>query len=201
VSQPVTEIVPGVLHWTAQHPNIGADVSSYYLVAEGALTDPMAPPDGWDAVSSHGEPAEILLSNRHHRRDALVARERFGVPVRCHSAGMHEFGDDEHVEPFEFGDVLANGVEAHEVGVICPEETALLGTRCRALVIADAVINYGGLQFVPDEYIGDDPEAIKRGVKRSLARISELDFDHLLLAHGEPVIGDGPAVLRRFAES
>ena len=30
----MNEIVPGIVHWKAHHPNIGADVSCYYLVAE-----------------------------------------------------------------------------------------------------------------------------------------------------------------------
>ena len=37
----MNEIVPGLFHWTARHPKIGADVSSYFLVDSGTLLDPM----------------------------------------------------------------------------------------------------------------------------------------------------------------
>ena len=44
----------------------------------------------------------------------------------------------------------------------------------------------------------DDPPATKRGTAGSHARGSSpsCDFDHLLLAHGGPVLGDGRALLQ-----
>ena len=30
----MNEIAPGIVHWKAKHPGIGADVSCYYLPAE-----------------------------------------------------------------------------------------------------------------------------------------------------------------------
>jgi hypothetical protein len=58
-----------------------------------------------------------------------------------------------------------------------------------------------GLRFVSDPLIGDDPEAVKRGLGDSLRRISELDFDGLLFAHGEPMIGGGKSALLEFIDS
>jgi hypothetical protein len=57
-----------------------------------------------------------------------------------------------------------------------------------------------GLSFVPDELMGEDPEAVKRGLLAAFARLLELDFDALLLAHGDPVPRGGKAALRRFVE-
>jgi len=57
------------------------------------------------------------------------------------------------------------------------------------------------LGFVPDEYMGDDPAAVKRGLVASYERLAtELEFDHLLLAHGRPIIDDGREALRAFVE-
>src|SRR3712207_8471667 len=50
---------------------------------------------------------------------------RFGCPVHASRPGLHEFGPDQKVEPFDYGDVLHGGIVAHEVGVLCPDETAL----------------------------------------------------------------------------
>jgi hypothetical protein len=36
-------IAPGIVHWTARRPQIGMDVSSYYLTDEHVLIDPMVP--------------------------------------------------------------------------------------------------------------------------------------------------------------
>jgi glyoxylase-like metal-dependent hydrolase (beta-lactamase superfamily II) len=196
----MNEIVPGVLHWQKKHPKIGVEVSSYYLAGERVLIDPMEPAEGLDWFRENDEPEHILLSNRHHYRDCGRFVEAFGCSVRASRPGMHEFGPDQQVEPFDFGDELPGGVTAHEVGAICPDETALHAPAHRALVVADGVVNYGGLRFVPDKLLGDDAEGIKRGLRESYRRLLELDFDHLLLAHGEPVARGGKDALRGFAE-
>jgi hypothetical protein len=56
----------------------------------------------------------------------------------------------------------------------------------------------GRLAFVPD-HLMDEPEATKEALRASYRRLGELDFEHLLLAHGEPFVGDGRDVLRAFA--
>ena len=95
------------------------------------------------------------------------------MPILCHRAGLHEFRDGPEVEGFAFGDELAPKVQALEVGAICEEETALHIDRGRgALAIADGLINYGGIRFVPDNLIGDNPEVIKERLRRSYARLA-----------------------------
>jgi hypothetical protein len=199
--QPVRQLLPGVVHWMAKHPNIGLDVSSYLLTESGVALDPLIPPDGLDWFEEHGvPPREIVLTNRHHLRDSLAFVERFGCGVHASRPGMHEFTPEDGVVPFEFGTTLAGGIVAHEVGVLCPDETALEIPGVRALAVADGVISYDGLRFVPDHLLGDEPEAIKRGLLARYAQLAEdIDFDHLLLAHGEPVVGNGRQALRDFA--
>ena len=113
---------------------------------------------------------------------------------------MHEFTNREPVEPYDFGETLAGGaVAVHEVGGICPDESALHVPAASALAVADGAINYGGLRFVPDAYM-DDPEADKAALRRAYARLAdELEFDHLLTAHGPPVVGGAREALREFA--
>lgn len=197
------EILPGIWHWTSLHENIGQPVHSCFMpnVGGGVLFDPRLPDRGLDAIRELGEPANVLLTNRHHYRHSGRFREAFGTAVYCHSAGMHEFTEGEVVEPFEHGDMLAGSIEALEVGVLCPEETAfLIPVHGGILALGDCVIHYGGeLGFVPDQYLGDDAPAIKRGIKASLARYLDREFEHLVFAHGEPVVGNGRARLAGFA--
>lgn len=197
------EIAPGIWHWTARHPNIGVDVSSYYLPDTGVLLDPMAPDDVLDRLEELGPPRDVLLTNRHHYRDCDRVRERFGARIRAPRTGMHEFSSGEPVEPYDFGEELADGaITAHEVGAICPDEAALHAPGQRALALADGAIRYTDeLHFVPDQYM-DEPEQTKEDLKAAYRRLlDEVDFDHLLLAHGTPVIGNGPELLRRFVEA
>lgn len=194
------EIVHGIVHWKARHPNIGADVSSYFLVDEGVLIDPMEPAEGMAWFHENGRPKHVLLSNRHHYRDAGRFAEEFGCSVHASRPGMHEFSSGEPVEPFDFGDELPGGVTAHEVGAICPDEAALHIPSCAALVCADGVVRWPGkegLSFVPDKLM-DEPERTKAGLREAYRRLLDLDFDLLLLAHGEPVLAGGKEELRAF---
>ena len=196
------EIAPGIWHWKAKHPKIGVDVSSYFLPRQLVLLDPMLPPEDDSHLERLGPPAEILLTNRHHYRDCAALFERFGVTVRAPRVGMHEFDGTDPVEPYDFGDELADGsITVHEVGAICPDEAALHIPAIKALAVADGVINYGGLGFVPD-HLMDDPENTKAALKKAYGMLAdELEFEHLLLAHGDPVVGDGREQLRAFASA
>ena len=195
------EITPGVLHWTAYRDTIGTDVHSYYDVSSGTVLDPMVPSGGLEALGERPV-HRVVLTNRHHYRQAEAFRERFGCPVLCHEAGLHEFADGREVQGFAFGEELAPGVRAHEVGVLTPEETAVHLAPAGALAFADAVLRRGDgeLGFVSDGLLGDDPQAIRHGLCRAFARLAgELQFDALLLAHGAPVARGGHAALAAFA--
>jgi hypothetical protein len=46
----------------------------------------------------------------------------------------------------------------------------------------------------------DDPERDKAGLRAAFERLLELDFDLLLLGHGNPVVGDAKDQLRTLAQ-
>jgi hypothetical protein len=144
-------------------------------------------------------PDRILLSNRHHLRHAEHFAEQLGCRILCSKPGLHEFEGGPEVEGFEFGAEVAPGIDALEVGAICPDETALLIREPGALVIADGITHYGDeLKFVSDYLLGDDPEAVKTGLRDAYSRLLDRDFDNLLFAHGDPIIGGGKEALRRW---
>ena len=196
------EILPGIFHWTNVHPRIHIEVSSYYLAEEAVLIDPLAPPEGLDGFAP--PPKNILLTNRHHYRDSGRFQEKFDTEAWCVESGLHEFKAGEKVKGFRFGDTLPGGIRSLEVGVICPDETAfLLGREGGVLAVADGVVRQaeGPLGLVPDEYLGDNPEEVKTGLKAAYGRLLQHDFDHLLLAHGAPWVGGAHAALQEFVES
>ena len=177
------QIADGLYDWTARHEGHGQIVHSHFYAPGGVLIDPMgAPPEGLP-----GDPRLVVLTSRHHLRHA----EEFGVQIVCHADGLHEFeGSDVDVRGFAFGDELSPGVRALEVGVITPEETALhLAAGDGWLALADAVVRGGdgALAFVPDFLIGDDPPAIRAGLKDALRRILDAEaFEGVLYAHAAP---------------
>ncbi|MGZ4223243.1 MAG: hypothetical protein ACXVHB_23700 [Solirubrobacteraceae bacterium] len=196
----MNEIAPGLWHWTARQEHISSEVSSYYLLSERVLIDPMIPAEGIEWFEENGAPEHVLLTNRHHDRHSWRLREAFGCSVHCVRNGLYELEGRGPVEPFDFGDELPGGVVVHEVDAICPDETALHIAGHRALACADGVIRSaagGELGFVPD-WLMDEPEDTKRDLRQAYERLLDLDFDVLLLAHGQPVVSDGKEALRRF---
>jgi hypothetical protein len=197
------EVSPGLWHWTAEHDHIHAEVSSYYLQDERVVIDPMLPAEGLEWFAAHGSPEHVVLSNRHHDRHAWRLRDAFGCTVHCIRNGVYEIEGRGPVEPFDFGDELPGGVVVYEVDAICPDETALHIPAHGALVCADGATRYGEgseLAFVPDQLM-DDPKQTKRGLRDAYARLLELDFHVLLLAHGKPLASGGKQALRDFVQA
>ena len=193
------EIAPGLWHWTAPHDRIGVEVSSYYLLPERVVLDPMLPPGGIDWFKAHQPPEHVLLTNRHHDRHAWELQGRFGCVVHCPANGMYEIEGRGPAEPFDFGDELPGGVIAHEVDAICPDESALHIPSHQALAVADGLVHYGDrLGFVPD-HLMDDPERTKQGLRAAYQQLLDLDFDKLLLAHGQPMVDGTKQALSEFS--
>ena len=193
------EILDTVWHWTATHPNTGSTVSSYWVRPSRAVIDALLPEEGIDAFAEE-PPERVLLSNRHHLRHGERIAERYGCAIECSKPGLHEFEDGPEVEGFDFGDEVAPGIEALEVGAICPDESALLISEVGALSIADGIRHYDGeMDFFADWLLGDDPDGVKAGLRESYRGLLDLDFDNLLFAHGDPIIGGGKDALREFS--
>jgi hypothetical protein len=197
------EIAPGLWHWRALRERIGLLVSSYYLERERVAIDVLIPSEGLEWFERHGPPEHVLLSNRHHDRDAWQLREAFGATVHCVRSGLHELAGRGPVDAFDPGDELPGGIVAHEVGALCPDETALHIPAHGALACADGVVRWepdDPLGFVPD-WLMDDPPATKAGLRAAYGRLLSLDFDTLLLAHGDPLVGNGKQALANFLAS
>jgi len=202
----IREILPGVFHWEAVHPAIRIPVSCHWLEPARMLLDPLVPEEGLAWFERRGPPRHVLLTNRLHSRESARFVEAFGCDVWCNEAGLHHFGPDGEIRDlgvrgFRAGDELPGGVRSLEIGVLCPDESAFLvpGTE-PALATADGVVRDGDgpLVFVPDPLLGDDPEAVKRGLRAAYRRLLALEWDHLLLAHGRPWIGGARRALAEF---
>lgn len=196
------QLVPGIFHWTAVNPSIGARVSSYYVAPAGAVIDPMVPEEGLESLPAH--PARVLLSSGHHLRDSRLIADTYGVPICASRQAVDHLGaEGDGIEVWDDGEAHpAPGVTALHVGILCEDEGALhFDVAGGALMLADAVHQSGdGLAFFSDSLLGDDPESVKQGLKAALGAFAEsLEFDALLLAHGEPLASGGRRALQQFA--
>jgi hypothetical protein len=185
------EVVPGIFHWTAVHPRIEIEVSCHFVSGSGTAIDPLLPDEGIEWFGDRGL-ERVVLSNRHHLRHGDQLAERYGCPILCHESGLHEFANGPEVQGFAFGERLADDVTALEMDAICPDDTVLrIDAGGGALLFADSLINYGGVGFVPDNLIGDEPERVKAEIGRRAAALAKTEFEHLLFAHGTPLLGTG----------
>ena len=199
----MAEVLPGVWHWTGKHPVIHAQVHSYWLDDGATLIDPLVPVEvGLDWFAERSDPPRaIVLSNRHHYRQSGQFVERFGCTVHVPRSGLHEFETRGPVLPYDPGDELPGALVVHEVGAICPDDMALFRPSSRAVWFADGVVRGGApgtggpVGFVPDSLM-DEPEHTKQGLLDSVRRLlDELAFEHVMLAHGGPIVGDGRTLL------
>jgi hypothetical protein len=197
------EIAPGIYHWTAFRDSIGTRVSSYYVEPAGVVIDPMMPEEGFEVFDGLGIPQQALLSTRHHYRDCDKFAERFGLTVVASEPGLHEFeGTARQVEGFGDDDEVAPGVVAVITDAISPDDTTfLIAHGGGALLFADGLVRPPGgpLGFVPD-YLMGDPAADKEGLYNAYRGLlgRDFEFEHLLFAHGEPLVGHGRAALKEF---
>jgi hypothetical protein len=196
----MNEILPGVWHWTAEHPNIHSRVSSYYLEDAAVALDPMLPEDGGLDAFGDWRIEQVILTCRHHLRDAVEVAGRDGARIRVPRNGLHEFeGRDVEVEPYDPEGEIAPGVRVHRLEAISPDDEVLhVHAGLGALAFADGLIRYQGrIGFVPDGLM-DDPPTVKARTFERLRELVELDFDALLFAHGEPLPSGGRDALRDF---
>jgi hypothetical protein len=199
----ITEILPGVFHWTARHPKHGFMVSSYWLEDGGVAIDPLLPEAGIEWFEQRRtQPAAVVLCNRHHYRDSGAFNHRFNCPIVVPRAGLHEFTHGEPVIAYDPGDLLPGGLLAVEVGALSPDDGGLYLEPLRALWLADTVVR----GYTPESQPGfvldslmDDPPKTKRELLRALASVLDShEVEHVLLAHGAPMLGDGDARLQEL---
>lgn len=213
------EIAPGLHRWTARHPDwhpsgdgFGREVGSYALTTEdGALllVDPLVLDDAQaaavDALADAATKTDIFITIGYHVRSAPALAARYGATVR----GPPQAGKrlDKRAKGVAFavlepGTPGPAGVVAHAIGRPRRGETPLHFPTHRALAFGDALVTTpeGELRM----WCQDPDDASRRTFYRdrfapTLAPLADLEPEHVLVTHGEPVLGDGAAALRAAA--
>jgi len=182
------EVAPGLWRWTARHPASASwpvdardgrpwpeEVGCVYFEAADAvcLIDPLIPAGDEDVFFQHldadverlGLPVRILLTAPWHRRSADELAARYGTSV--------------DVRP------LPQGVEEIPVRGADDGQLAYFIRPHHALVVAEifAVDRSGTLGLYPSPALASPDE-----LETSLAELTALPVERLLVSHGEPVI-------------
>jgi len=191
----IHELEPGILHWSVHDERIDFRSDAYAIDIEGGTVVidplPLEPP----FFMRLGRVTAILLTGGFHQRAAWEFRRRLGAPVRAPKGaqGLVEEPDSW----FEDGARLGEGLTAlHRPGPTLPHyvfhfesDDALAALFCADLLMRD---NDGPFRFVPDEH-QDDPKETRRSVRR----LTELQFELLCPAHGAPALHDGVELMRK----
>ncbi len=193
-------IVTGIWTWSVHSAEKRLDFNGH-LVANDEGCVLIDPPEiggeGRKMADSLGPPEAILITNRHHTRDAKDAVERWRCPVYIHEEDAEGIAiGTRPVRTYRDGDLLPGGLrvvtlEAHKT----PGESALLCPASDACIVGDAVIGdpAGSLRMLPDDKFADPARA-----RRALRRLLDHPFDALLLGDGVSIPQGGRRVLEGF---
>lgn len=205
------EIRPGLRYWTAAHPEWnGANdwpeevACVYYEAADAlALIDPLLPRGDEESflavldreVERLDQPVALLLTAPWHQRDAALLARRYDTIVWAHPDARMRL-------PFKTqSGTLPGGFETFGPEGVREGDVAFYIRPHRALAVAEFLVGVdGGLRICPSPALTDRAQ-----FEASLGALLAWPIDHVLVGHGDPVIGDGDRrigdALRSFAET
>jgi hypothetical protein len=185
------DVAPGLWLWRQRHPawQEGSDwepeVASFAVESRGVamLLDPLAPPPGaravWERIDALGPSAVVVLKPDHVRDVDLFVRW-YGAAAYGPQLFWRDDVPSTELTPVQPGDELPGGLQALYDGRGAAETPVYLPEQ-RALVFADGMTAPGGVLRA-----WATPWHEERTLP-ALRALLELDFEHVLVSHGEPV--------------
>ena len=199
--------------WTTRHPewhpgDFGSEVACFALRTGGEtiLVDPLLPPDPDPVLrlieDNLRERLSILVTIPYHVRSSEEIWRRFGrqadTSIWGHPACAKRLDDTSAFKRLDTDTELPAGITAHPIGKPRRYETPLHIPSHTALVFGDAVAEVdGGLVVWATSKVDAKVERFHRDrFNPTLEPLLELDFDRVLVTHGELVTENGRAALR-----
>jgi hypothetical protein len=194
----VRDVAPGLWLWRQPHPDWaeGADwqpeVASFAVESRGVgiLLDPLAPPpaarDVWERVDAL-RPSAVVVLKPDHVRDVDLFTRWYGADAYGPQLYFRTDVPKTELRPVRPGDELPGGLLAQYDGRGAMETPVYLPEQ-RALVFADGMTAPDGVLRV-----WSTPWHEERTLPAMRALLG-LDFEHVLVSHGEPVHDRGEFV-------
>ena len=194
------EILPGIWTWSVFNQDREMNFNGH-LVAndEGCVLIDPPPMSEQDAaqVEKLGPPIDVVVTNRHHTRDAMAPAARWRSRILLHEADSRAIPDSVRLGGiYHDGDRLPSGLLvialSHQKS---PGESALLCKSANALILGDALIGKpaGSLNLLPAEKYPDAALA-REGIRRLL----DFPFDSVLVGDGASILRGGRAAIEAF---
>jgi hypothetical protein len=207
------QLADGLWRWTARHPEwhpgeFGQEVACFALRAgdDALLIDPLLPPDPGPVLELAdrlvGARLAILITIPYHVRSAEELWRRYqghaDSSIWGHPAAAKRLGERAGFRPIEPGTELPAGVSAHAIGKPRRHEMPLYLPSHRALAFGDAVVEVNGALKVWATDRVDERRARfhRERFNPTVEPLLELDFERVLVTHGEPVLENGREKLR-----
>ena len=198
------EIAPGLRRWTAWHDEWRQHVGSVAVETadEVVVIDPLVPGEDADevwAVIERGKPVHVLVTVFWHTRSTAQVVARTGASVWATSRGRAAVARRAGTvdRPFRPGERLPAGIEA--VPTARANEVVYVVPSHAAVVPGDVVLGAKsgpGLRLCPAGWL---PEGTTLDdLERSLLPLLDRPVERVLVSHGEPVLENAHAELRRL---
>ncbi len=195
------EVIEGVFSWPWFSEPHGYNFNGHLIIDAGGnlAIDPVEPSAAVsDEIAGLGV-ARILITNRNHSRAANAVRARTGARTAIHpDDAAHARGQGAELDAElrlgeRIGPLVVVGVPGKS-----PGEVALHWPARRVLVVGDVVIGKPpGACGLLREAVMDDPA----GLRESVRKLLELDFDTLLVGDGEAILEGAKQRLEELVES
>jgi hypothetical protein len=203
----------GLWRWTERHPEwhpgeFGKEVACFAVEAgdDTLLIDPLLPDDSGPVFGLVddilGERLVVLVTVPYHVRSAEEIWRRYRGEVETtiygHAGAAKRLSDTSGFREIDPDRELPGGVTAHRIGKPRRQEMPLHLAGQRALVFGDAVAEVdGSLRVWADRKVDPKVERFYRErFNPTLEPLLELDFERVLVTHGQPVMKGGKDELR-----
>jgi hypothetical protein len=212
-AEDMQEIVTGIWCWQRRPRGLRPGdfgVRTSYAVAAGGetlLVDPLVSGDDDPALDALDDlvrgRARILISKPFHTRSAEPLWRRYrraGARIHGHPEVATRLGDTSGFVAATGGSDVGGVARFHPLGSPPRAEQPIEIPAHRALVFGDAVVETGGGEL----RVWEGPLNTERRRRwwhtrylPTLDRLAALDAQHVLVTHGQAVVGEGAAALRR----
>lgn len=197
IAKSLQEVRDGVLVWEAFSPHHKVELTSSAIVVDGNLYvfDPIPlMEEPLRSLEAKGRPRAVILTNENHFRNSDDLRIRWKIPVLAGHGANFEGQPTNWLRP---GEDSYDGFRLFRLEGGAGGELAFFHPHLRTLIVGDVLFNLPGHGFgvLPGRYCTDRPKLLQQ-----LRKLPTLDFDLLLMAHGQPIKDDPAARIEELLD-